>query len=502
MEGVPILEVRSISKRFGGVRALDGVNFSVMPNEIHALLGENGAGKSTLMKIISGAYQKDAGEILINGRPVEIAKPLDAMKLGIAIIYQDLNLIPDLTVAENIFFGRLPHRGFLHTIDVGRIRQAAGELLREINADIDPAAVVRDLTVADRQLVAIARALSFRPRLLIMDEPTASLSEHEVKVLFDVMRKLKSENAGVVFISHHLDEVFEIADRVTVLRDGQYVGTTPITEVNRGTLVSMMVGRRVDTLYPKVHEPDPESDVVLEVDGLSLGNRLHNISFKLRRGEILGISGLVGAGRSELLQCIFGAIPFTKGSIRLEGREVRFSSPNEAVEHGLALVPEDRGEQGLHLDMSVRENITLPHLKRFFQRLRMNRSAEREVSNSLIERLAIKTPDSEQLVAFLSGGNQQKVAIAKWLVSEPKVLILDEPTKGVDVGAKSEIHRLMSELAAKGVGIIMVSSDLPEVLGMSDRVLVMSDGAITAEFTRAEATPDKIMMAATSGGVA
>lgn len=502
MEGVPILEVRSISKRFGGVRALDGVNFSVMPNEIHALLGENGAGKSTLMKIISGAYQKDAGEILINGRPVEIAKPLDAMKLGIAIIYQDLNLIPDLTVAENIFFGRLPHRGFLHTIDVGRIRQAAGELLREINADIDPAAVVRDLTVADRQLVAIARALSFRPRLLIMDEPTASLSEHEVKVLFDVMRKLKSENAGVVFISHHLDEVFEIADRVTVLRDGQYVGTTPITEVNRETLVSMMVGRRVDTLYPKVHEPDPESDVVLEVDGLSLGNRLHNISFKLRRGEILGISGLVGAGRSELLQCIFGAIPFTKGSIRLEGREVRFSSPNEAVEHGLALVPEDRGEQGLHLDMSVRENITLPHLKRFFQRLRMNRSAEREVSNSLIERLAIKTPDSEQLVAFLSGGNQQKVAIAKWLVSEPKVLILDEPTKGVDVGAKSEIHRLMSELAAKGVGIIMVSSDLPEVLGMSDRVLVMSDGAITAEFTRAEATPDKIMMAATSGGVA
>lgn len=502
MEGVPILEVRSISKRFGGVRALDGVNFSVMPNEIHALLGENGAGKSTLMKIISGAYQKDAGEILINGRPVEIAKPLDAMKLGIAIIYQDLNLIPDLTVAENIFFGRLPHRGFLHTIDVGRIRQAAGELLREINADIDPAAVVRDLTVADRQLVAIARALSFRPRLLIMDEPTASLSEHEVKVLFDVMRKLKSENAGVVFISHHLDEVFEIADRVTVLRDGQYVGTTPITEVNRETLVSMMVGRRVDTLYPKVHEPDPESDVVLEVDGLSLGNRLHNISFKLRRGEILGISGLVGASRSELLQCIFGAIPFTKGSIRLEGREVRFSSPNEAVEHGLALVPEDRGEQGLHLDMSVRENITLPHLKRFFQRLRMNRSAEREVSNSLIERLAIKTPDSEQLVAFLSGGNQQKVAIAKWLVSEPKVLILDEPTKGVDVGAKSEIHRLMSELAAKGVGIIMVSSDLPEVLGMSDRVLVMSDGAITAEFTRAEATPDKIMMAATSGGVA
>ncbi|HHV93509.1 MAG TPA: sugar ABC transporter ATP-binding protein [Firmicutes bacterium] len=502
MEGVPILEVRSISKRFGGVRALDGVNFSVMPNEIHALLGENGAGKSTLMKIISGAYQKDAGEILINGRPVEIAKPLDAMKLGIAIIYQDLNLIPDLTVAENIFFGRLPHRGFLHTIDVGKIRQAAGELLREINADIDPAAVVRDLTVADRQLVAIARALSFRPRLLIMDEPTASLSEHEVKVLFDVMRKLKSENAGVVFISHHLDEVFEIADRVTVLRDGQYVGTTPITEVNRGTLVSMMVGRRVDTLYPKVHEPDPESDVVLEVDGLSLSNRLHNISFKLRRGEILGISGLVGAGRSELLQCIFGAIPFTKGSIRLEGREVRFSSPNEAVEHGLALVPEDRGEQGLHLDMSVRENITLPHLKRFFQRLRMNRSAEREVSNSLIERLAIKTPDSEQLVAFLSGGNQQKVAIAKWLVSEPKVLILDEPTKGVDVGAKSEIHRLMSELAAKGVGIIMVSSDLPEVLGMSDRVLVMSDGAITAEFTRAEATPDKIMMAATSGGVA
>lgn len=502
MEGVPILEVRNMSKRFGGVRALDRVNFAVMPNEIHALLGENGAGKSTLMKIISGAYQKDAGEILVNGRPVEITKPLDAIKLGIAIIYQDLNLIPDLTVAENIFFGRLPHRGLLHTIDVSRIREAARELLSEINADIDPAAVVGDLTVADRQLVAIARALSFKPRLLIMDEPTASLSDHEVRVLFDVMRKLKSENAGVVFISHHLDEIFEVADRVTVLRDGQYVGTKPITEVDRETVVHMMVGRRVDTLYPKVHEPDPEGDVVLEVEGLSLGRRLRDISFNLRRGEILGISGLVGAGRSELLQCIFGEISFTSGSIRLEGKEVRFSSPNEAVASGIALVPEDRGEEGLHLEMTVRENITLPHLKRFFDKLRINRDAEKEVSNSLIERLAIKTPDSEQLVAFLSGGNQQKVAIAKWLVSEPKVLMLDEPTKGVDVGAKSEIHRLMSQLASKGVGIIMVSSDLPEVLGMSDRVLVMSDGVITAEFTRAEATADRIMMAATSGGVA
>jgi len=358
------------------------------------------------------------------------------------------------------------------------------------------------LTVADRQLVAIARALSFKPRLLIMDEPTASLSDHEVRVLFDVMRKLKSENAGVVFISHHLDEIFEVADRVTVLRDGQYVGTKPITEVDRETVVHMMVGRRVDTLYPKVHEPDPEGDVVLEVEGLSLGRRLRDISFNLRRGEILGISGLVGAGRSELLQCIFGEISFTSGSIRLEGKEVRFSSPNEAVASGIALVPEDRGEEGLHLEMTVRENITLPHLKRFFDKLRINRDAEKEVSNSLIERLAIKTPDSEQLVAFLSGGNQQKVAIAKWLVSEPKVLMLDEPTKGVDVGAKSEIHRLMSQLASKGVGIIMVSSDLPEVLGMSDRVLVMSDGVITAEFTRAEATADRIMMAATSGGVA
>ncbi|NLJ25337.1 MAG: sugar ABC transporter ATP-binding protein [Firmicutes bacterium] len=502
MRDVPILEVRNVTKRFPGVVALNRVNLTVRPNEIHALLGENGAGKSTLMKIISGAYQKDEGEILLDGRPVQISKPSDSMNLGIAIIYQDLNLIPDLSVAENIFFGRLPHKGFLRAVDFNMIKHASQELLTRVNARIDPMARVGDLSVADRQLVAIARALSFKPRVLIMDEPTASLSAQEVQTLFDVMRDLKTQNVGLIFISHHLEEIFEIADRVTVLRDGQYVDSKPIDELDKETIVHMMVGRRMETLYPRVHSPQPDSDVVLRVEGLSQGNTLHDISFGLRRGEILGISGLVGSGRSELMHSIFGGRPIDSGEIWLEGRKVQFHSPSEAVAYGIALVPEDRGDEGLHLEMSVRENICLPHLRRFYQNFRISRKAEEKTSKSLISRLNVKTTGSEQLVGFLSGGNQQKVAIAKWLVSEPKVLILDEPTKGVDVGAKSEIHRIMSELASRGVGIIMVSPELPEILGMSDRILVMSNGRIAAEFSRAEATPDKIMMAATSGGAA
>lgn len=500
MNDVPILEVRDIKKRFGGVVALDGVNFTVRPNEIHALVGENGAGKSTLMKIISGAYQVDEGAILLDGRPVTINKPSDSLNLGISIIYQDLDLIPDLSVAENIFFGRLPYKGLFY-IDFGKIQQAAQELLTEISARISPATRVGDLSVADRQLVAIAKALSFKPRLLIMDEPTASLSAQEVETLFKVMRKLRSEGVGLVFISHHLDEVFEIADRVTVLRDGQYVDSRQLDKMDRETVVQMMVGRKVGTMYPRVHSVQSNSEIVLKVEGLSEGRVLHNNSFYLRRGEILGIAGLVGSGRSELLHTIFGECPFSSGSIRLEGRNVHFNSPNEAVAHGIALVPEDRTEEGLHVSMLVRENICLPHLREFFERFGINRSAEKAVSNSMIGRLSIKTPGSEQVVALLSGGNQQKVAIAKWLVSEPKVLMLDEPTKGVDIGAKAEIYRLMSELASRGVGVIMVSSELPEVLGMSDRVLVMNNGTIAAEFSRAEATPDKVMLAATSGGV-
>lgn len=502
MRDIPILEVRNIRKRFPGVVALDGVNLTVRANEVHALLGENGAGKSTLMKIISGAYQKDEGEILLDGRPVEITKPSDSMKLGISIIYQDLNLIPDLSVAENLFFGRLPRKGLLGAADFAGIRSAARTLLAQIDTNIDPAARVRDLSVAARQLVAIARALSFNPRVLIMDEPTASLSAHEVDTLFGVMRKLKAEGVGLIFISHHLEEIFEIADRVTVLRDGQYVDSRPIGELDKETLVQMMVGRKMESLYPKVHTPPADGQVVLEVRGLSQGRTLRDISFSLRRGEILGIAGLVGAGRSELMHSIFGSRPIDKGQIFLEGREVRFRSPHEAIAQGIALVPEDRSEQGLHLKMTVRENISMPNLRRFFQGFRLNRKAEQETSEALISQLNVKTPGPEQIVGYLSGGNQQKVAIAKWLVARPKVLILDEPTKGVDVGAKSEIHRIMSELAAQGVGVIMVSSDLPEILGVSDRVLVMSSGRIAAEFSRAEATPDNIMMAATSGGAA
>ncbi|NPV53514.1 MAG: sugar ABC transporter ATP-binding protein [Firmicutes bacterium] len=498
MKEAPILEMRNIKKRFPGVLALDGVNLAVYSGEIHALVGENGAGKSTLMKIIAGAYQKDSGEILLNGKPVEINTPADAQALGIAIIYQDLNLIPDLSVAENIFFGRFPRRGSLGRIDYGRLRDAAAEALEEINAGINPSSILKDLSIADRQLVAICKALSLRSKVLVMDEPTSSLSKHEVETLFEIMRKLKAQGVAIIFISHHLDEIFEIADHVTVLRDGRFVDSLPIAAVDKEALVKMMVGRKVDTLFPK--EDVPIGEVVFEVRGLSQGKRLKNISFSLRRGEILGIAGLVGAGRSELAQAIFGSTPVDKGEILIEGRPVHLRSPHDAIARGMAFIPEDRGDQGLHLNMTIRENVTLASLGRFLKGVRVDGNAERQATEALKQQLDIKTPGIEQVVGFLSGGNQQKVAIAKWLGSRPKVLILDEPTRGIDVGAKSEIHRIMGQLAASGVGIIMISSELPEVLGVADRILVMSNGRVAAEFPRGEATPEKVMMAAAAGG--
>ncbi|MDI3548565.1 MAG: inositol transport system ATP-binding protein [Halanaerobiales bacterium] len=488
------LEMRNITKRFPGVLALDSVNLLVEEGEIHAVVGENGAGKSTLMKILAGAYQKDAGQIFVRGKEVEITNTIDAQKQGIGMIYQEFNLIPHLSVAENIFLGRFPLTKS-KKIKFDELNKMAQQYLKELETDISPQSIVGELSVADRQLVEIAKALSLNSSVLVMDEPTSSLSPGETEVLFGIMRKLKESGVSIIFISHHMDEIFSIADRVTVLRDGKYIGSWPISELNEEILVQKMVGRQMSDMFPKIEAEIGET--ILEVRNLTVPGYVSDVSFELRAGEILGIGGLVGAGRTELVNAIFGAIPTSEGEIFINGSRVAINHPQEAVENGIALIPEDRGQQGLVLKFSVKENITLPNLKRFVKRIEINTDQEEALADELVERFSIKTPSLAQLAENLSGGNQQKVVLAKWLGMKPKILILDEPTRGIDVGAKAEIHKLIGKLAAEGIGIIMVSSELPELLGVSDRILVMCRGEKTGEFTREEATSEKIMMAAT-----
>ncbi|RIK55758.1 MAG: D-xylose ABC transporter ATP-binding protein [Chloroflexi bacterium] len=486
----PLLELRDITKTFPGVVALDGVSFDVRPGEVHALLGENGAGKSTLIKIIAGAYQPDAGGLIFNGEAVRLASPREAAARGVAVIYQEMSLYPELSVAENIFMGRHP-RGPLGSVDWRRMVAGAEALFRTLDVDINVRHKVSRLTVGNRQRVEIAKALSQQARILIMDEPTASLTAHDVEILFGIVRRLRDQGVGIIYISHRLDEVFELADRVTVLRDGKYVGTLDAQEATPDRLISMMVGRTLDNLFPK--ETVPIGAPVLEVRGLTRSGVVEDISFEVRRGEIVGLSGLVGSGRSDLAQAIFGAHPPDRGEIRIDGKPVHVRTPRDAMRLGIAYVSEDRQRQGLVLPMSVKENVTLAvltDLTRFgFVRLR---DEERQAAQS-VERLRVRTPSLMQQVANLSGGNQQKVVLSKWLLRRPKLLILDEPTRGIDVGAKAEIHRLMSELAAQGIGILMISSELPEIMGMSGRVLVMRRGRLVAEFARANATQEAII---------
>nr|WP_298684997.1 sugar ABC transporter ATP-binding protein [uncultured Dongia sp.] len=495
---MPVVEVSNISKSFGNLRVLKDISFDVRPGEVHALLGENGAGKSTLIKIISGVLQPDGGEIKVEGDVVRFASPRDARHTGIATVYQELLLFPELTVAENVYLGHAPRTKW-RTLDWQAMRAGARALLDSLDShDLDVDTKVGLLSVANRQRVEIAKALSQDARLVIMDEPTAALADADAKRLLSVVRRLRERGVGIVYVSHRMPEIFALADRVTVLRDGAFIGTKPIGEVTEASLVSMMVGRSIDQLFPKVATAVGET--ILEMKNVSYRNVVNNISLKLRAGEIVGIAGLIGSGRTETALTIFGITPATGGEILIDGKPVTIDSPATARSHGIAYVPEDRGLQGLIKPQTIRENVSLAILDRLAKLLVVDRRREGALARESIARFGIRARGAEQLVRQLSGGNQQKVVLAKWIATEPRVLIMDEPTRGIDVGAKAEIHALMSKLAGQGLAVLMISSELPEVLGMSDRVLVMRGGAIVAEFDRAEATPDAVGAAMTAAG--
>jgi inositol transport system ATP-binding protein len=501
-ERVPLLRMDGISKHFPGVQALKSVSLDVFSGECLALVGENGAGKSTLMKILSGVYPPDEGQIFLDGKRVVLSNPHQAQQLGISIIYQEFNLFPNLTIEENVFIGREPNSGGI--VRWSSLRQATLGLLDRLGVNLDPSTSVRDLSVAQQQMVEIAKALSYNARIVIMDEPTSALSDTEVSALMGIVRGLKSEGLGVIFISHRLEEVFSMCDRITVLRDGQKVGEMPTKGSSPSQVVNLMVGRNLSDLFQK-GEGVAESNVVLEVRGLSrMGTKrdaaaivLDNISLTIRAGEIVGLSGLVGSGRTELARAIFGADRFDRGEILIDGQPVAIRTPQDAIRAGIGMVPEDRKLQALVLQLAVRENISLPNLGRLSSFGLVRGHEERKLVRSFVDTLQIRTPSLEQRVVNLSGGNQQKVVIAKWLALQPKILLVDEPTRGVDVGAKAEVHQLLSQLARRGVAILMISSELPEILGMSDRILVMRAGTIAGELQRHEATQERIMALAT-----
>jgi len=495
-----LVELSGVSKSFGPIKVLKEVNFDVKAGEVHALLGENGAGKSTLIKLMAGVLSIDSGEMRVRGKPAKFASPREAAAQGIATVYQELLLFPELSVAENIYLGHAPRTRW-GTLDWPAMRAGARALLDSLDSpDLDVDALVGKLSVANRQRVEIAKALSHDAKLLIMDEPTAALADADVHRLMEVVKRLRDRGVGIVYVSHRLPEIFTLADRVTVLRDGNYIGTKPIAEVTEADLVSMMVGRAIEHLFPK-SETAP-GEVLLEVRNLCYRGVVRDISFSLHAGEILGIAGLIGSGRTELALTIFGITPATSGEILVEGKPVAIKSPGDARALGIAYVPEDRGLQGLIRPQTIRENISLAIIHRIAKALVVDRRKEVELARNAIERFGIRTRGPEQRVRQLSGGNQQKVVLAKWIAAEPKVLIMDEPTRGIDVGAKAEIHALMSRLASHGLAVLMISSELPEVLGMSDRVLVMSGGRIVKSFDRQEATPDAVgsAMTAARGG--
>jgi rhamnose transport system ATP-binding protein len=486
-----LLRLANISKAFAGVHALKGVSFELEAGEVHALVGENGAGKSTLIKVVTGAHTPDAGTVEVQGQTIEANDPVRARGLGIAAIYQQPALFPDLTVAENIAVG-LESGGVWRRIRWSERRARARRLLDRIGAAIDPDTDVRRLTMPEQQLVEIARALGAEARILILDEPSASLSDKEVENLFRVIRELKSQGVGMIYISHRLEELPQIADRVTALRDGVLVGTRRMDEVTRADLIRLMVGRELSAVFPKTAVA--LGGVVLEVAGLDCrASGVHGVGLEVKAGEILGLAGLVGAGRTELARVLFGLTPANAGAIRLRGRPVTIDTPGRAVALGIAYVPEDRRRHGVILEMSVAANASLATLRVISKWGLLDYNRERAVAAGFVDRLGIKTASIETPVANLSGGNQQKVALARWLAAEPSVLILDEPTQGVDVGAKAEIHRLMVELAGRGLAILMISSELPEILGMSDRIAVMHGGTIVGTAGRAEATQEMIM---------
>lgn len=488
--------MEGIDKSFPGVHALNQCRFELKAGEVHALVGENGAGKSTLMKVLAGIYNKDAGHIHYKGAEVEIPNPKAALHLGISIIHQELNLMPHLTVAQNMFVGREPRKaGFI--LDEDEINERTRQVLEMMHLKLDPRARVSGLTVATQQMVEIAKALSYNSQVLIMDEPTAALTETEIDELFRITRELRDRGVGIVHISHRMEELKQISDRVTVMRDGHYIDTVNTKDITIDRIISMMVGRTIYEAAPEIPER-PNEEIMLEVKNLNRGNALQNINFNLKKGEILGFAGLMGAGRTEVARAIFGADPIDSGEIYIKGRKTEIKGPGDAVRHGLGYLSEDRKRYGLALGMDVETNIALASFKKFLGTIGwVNNAKIHSTAKHFVEMLSIKTPGLTQKVKNLSGGNQQKVVIGKWLTADTEILIFDEPTRGIDVGAKSEIYRLLNDLAQQGKAIIMISSELPEILRMSHRVIVMCEGRITGELSSAEATQETIMRFAT-----
>ena len=492
----PLISVKNLSKSFPGMKALDGVQFELRAGEVHALMGENGAGKSTLMKILAGVYRKDGGEVLLDGRPVDIESPAHAQALAIGIVHQELHLMPHLSAAQNIYIGREPRKSGGWLLDEAQLNRDAQALFDRLRLKLDPAVPVSCLTVARQQMVEIAKALSHKSRVLIMDEPTAALNNAEIEELFRIVRQLKEEGVGIVYISHKMDEIQRIADRITVMRDGTYVNTVP-ADTPMQQVIAMMVGRRLEQVDKRI--PDTTAnDVLLDVRGLRRGREIRDVSFQVRRGEIVGFAGLMGAGRTEVARAIFGADPLEAGEVRVRGQLVRLRSPQDAVRAGIGYLSEDRKNFGLATGMDVAANITLPSLRRWLKwGMFLDSRAILRVSKEMVDKLRVKTPSLMQTARLLSGGNQQKVVIAKWLVRDCDVLIFDEPTRGIDVGAKAEIYKLLNDLAAQGRAIVVISSELPEVLLLSHRILVMCEGRITGEVAGDAATQEGLMALAT-----
>lgn len=492
MKSDTILELNHISKTFPGVIALDDVHFDLRKGEVHVLLGENGAGKSTLVKILSGAYQKTSGTILLDQQEIHIKNPKHAQQLGISIIYQELNLVSHLSAGENIFLGREPANRW-GMVDFKKLFADAQKILNDLGVAIDARSLVRDLGVAKQQMVEVAKALSLDARIVIMDEPTSALTEQEIEELFKTIHHLKQNGVAIIYISHRLDEIFQIGDRVTILRDGKWIGTQSIKEVDKSGLIKMMVNRELKDQFPR--QKVQRGDEVLRIENLS-NDRLKKINLSLFAGEVLGIAGLLGSGRTELARTIFGMDKIDTGKIYTKGQDLKFRSPRRSINSGIGYLTEDRKSQGLILNLSVKENVSLPSLDRFSKFGVMNSRLEKNTVENYVDELRIKTPGINQKVMFLSGGNQQKVVMSKWLCSNVDILIFDEPTRGIDVRSKVEIYQLMNRLTAEGVGILMISSELLEILGMSDRILVMHDGRITGEFLAEEATQEKILKCA------
>ncbi|MGG6897818.1 sugar ABC transporter ATP-binding protein [Rhizobium sp. BR 315] len=486
-----LLSAESIRKEFPGVLALDDVSFHLKRGTVHALMGENGAGKSTLMKILAGIYIPDQGEVRLKGVEIRLKSPLDALENGIAMIHQELNLMPYMTVAENIWIRREP-KNRLGFVDHTEMRRKTEELFHRLNISIDPEIQVRELSVANRQMVEIAKAVSYNSDVLIMDEPTSALTEREVAHLFQIIRDLRAQGIGIVYITHKMNELFEIADEFSVFRDGKYIGTHASTDVTRDDIIRMMVGREITQMFPK--EEVPIGDTVLSVKDLSLDGVFSNVSFDVRAGEILGVAGLVGSGRSNVAETIFGVTPASSGTIQLFGKMAEISSPADAIRHRMAFLTEDRKDTGCLLILSVLENMQVAVLHdKFVRGGFVQEGPIEQACEEMAKKLRVKTPNLDERIENLSGGNQQKALIGRWMLTNPRILILDEPTRGIDVGAKAEIHRLVTEMARNGVAVIMISSEMPEVLGMSDRIMVMHEGRVTGFLDRADATQVKVM---------